>query len=145
MKSPKAFRIAARLVAGLGLLVAAVLYLVAAPGVDSAEGALLGGGVVVSQGAIMRTLAVLDIAAGLWVLLRPRSYPGLTAAVVAVISLWLAPRLSDPALVDLGVVPIDVRFVTHPLEVSVVIAGLAVAAFWMSRNLTNRARAGRRG
>ncbi|WKK71960.1 hypothetical protein Q0F99_02200 [Rathayibacter oskolensis] len=93
----------------------------------------------------MRTLAVLGLGAGLWVLVRPRSYPGLTAALVGVISLWLAPRLSAPALLDLGVVSLDVRFVTLPLEVSVVIAGVAVAAFWMTRNLKSRARAGQRG
>ncbi|MWV50783.1 hypothetical protein GRS96_16045 [Rathayibacter sp. VKM Ac-2803] len=145
MKSPKALRIAARLVAGLGLVLAAVLYFLAAPGVDSADGALLGGGVVVSQGAIMRTLAILDLAAGVWVLVRPRSSPGLTAALVAIVSLWLSPRLSAPALVDAGALSLDVRFVTHPLEVSVVIAGLAVAAFWMTRNLKNRARAGQHG
>ncbi|SMH31749.1 hypothetical protein SAMN06295885_0635 [Rathayibacter oskolensis] len=145
MKNVRAFRIGARLWAGLGLLVSAVLYLLAAPGVDSAEGALLGTGVVLSQGAIMRTLAVLDVLAGLWVLVRPRSYPGLTAAAVGVISLWLSPRLSDPALLDLGAFALDVRVVTHPLEVSVVIAGLAVTAFWMTRNLKNRSRAGQRG
>lgn len=145
MKNLKAFRVGARLVAGLGLLIAAVLYLFAAPSVDSADGALLGGGIVVSQGAVMRSLAVIDVLAGLWVLLRPRSTPGLTAAVVGVVSLWLAPRLSDPALVDLGAVVVDVRFITHPLEVAVVIAGLAVAAFWMTRTLGSRARAGRVG
>lgn len=145
MKNLKAFRIGARLVAGLGLLIAAVLYLLAAPGVDSADGALLGNGIVLSQGAIMRSLAVIDVLTGVWVLVRPRSYAGLTAAVVAVVSLWLAPRLSAPALLDLGPVDLDVRFATHPLEVAVVIAGLAVAAFWMTRTLGHRARAGRAG
>lgn len=141
MKNSRAFRIGARVWAGAGLLLVATLYLLAAGGVDSAEGAQFAAGVSVSQGAVMRTLAALDIAAGVWVLVRPRSYAGLTAAGVAVISLWLAPRLRSSALVDIGPVDLDIRFVTHPLEVSVVIAGLAVTAFWMTRNRSARARA----
>ncbi|KZX21139.1 hypothetical protein [Rathayibacter tanaceti] len=144
MKNIRAFRIAARVWAGAGLIVVAVLYLLAAGSVDSAAGAQFAAGMTVAQGAVLRVLAVLDIIAGAWVLIRPRSYPGLTAAAVAVIALWLAPRLGAPALVDLGSFALDVRFVTHPIEVSVVVAGLAVTAFWMTRNLSARARA-RRG
>jgi hypothetical protein len=142
MTKSRAFRIGARVWAGAGLLVIAALYFLAAPSVDAAEGAQFAGGVTVSQGTVMRILAALDVLAGLWVLVRPRSYPGITAAAVAVISLWLAPRLGSPALVDIGSLALDVRFVTHPLEVSVVIAGLAVTAFWMTRTLSARARAG---
>ena len=145
MKNPQALRIGARLVAGLGLLLAAVLYLFAAPSVDSADGALLGNGLVVSQGAVMRSLAVIDVLAGIWVLVRPRASSGLAAAVAGVVALWLSPRLSAPGLVDLGSFALDVRFVAHPLEVAVVIAGLVVAAFWMTRALSDRARAGRTG
>ncbi|PPG34467.1 hypothetical protein C5C44_15195 [Rathayibacter sp. AY1F6] len=144
MKNSRALRIGARVWAGTGLLVVAALYLLAAPSVDDAEGAQFAAGVSLSQGTVMRVLAVLDVLAGLWVLIRPRSYPGITAAAVAVISLWLAPRLGDPALVPIGALALDVRFVTHPIEVSVVVAGLAVTAFWMTRNLSARARA-RRG
>ncbi|NQX15119.1 hypothetical protein [Rathayibacter sp. VKM Ac-2857] len=142
MKNRRALRIGARWWAGLALLVIAALLLLSAASVDDEVGALLGNGVVFSQGALMRTLAVLDIAAGLWVLIRPRSYAGLTAALMAVIALWLAPRMAAPALIEVGGLAIDVRFLTLPLEVSVLIAGLAVTAFWMTRNLKSRARAG---
>lgn len=143
MKTPKAFRLGARLWAGIGLLVVAILSFLAAPTVDGADGALLGGGMVLSQGVILRSLAVLHALAGVWILVRPRSYSGLTAAAVAIIALWLSPRLSAAALVDLGSFDLDIRFVTLPLEVSIVIAGLAVTAFWMTRNLKRRARGGR--
>ncbi|QHC59662.1 hypothetical protein [Rathayibacter sp. VKM Ac-2760] len=141
MKNRRALRIGARWWAGLALLVIAALLFLSAPGVDDEVGAQLGGGVVLGQGALMRTLAVLDVAAALWVLIRPRSYAGLTAALVAVIGLWLAPRMGAPALLDLAGFALDVRFVVLPLEVSVVLAGLAVTAFWMTRNLKSRARA----
>ncbi|PPF23545.1 hypothetical protein [Rathayibacter rathayi] len=144
MTNSRALRVGARVWAGAGLLVVAALYVFAAPSVDAAEGAQFAAGVSLSQGVVMRVLAVLDVVAGLWVLIRPRSYPGITAAAVAVISLWLAPRLHDPALVPVGTVALDVRFVTHPIEVSVVVTGLAVTTFWMTRNLSARARA-RRG
>jgi hypothetical protein len=142
MKNRRALRIGARWWAGIALLLIAVLLFLTAPGVDDEVGALLGNGVVFSQGALMRTLAVLDAAAAVWVLVRPRSYAGLTAALVAVIGLWLAPRMGAAALLELGGLALDVRFVVLPLEVSVVVAGLAVTAFWMTRNLKSRARAG---
>ena len=142
MKNRRALRIIARWWAGLGLLVIAVLLFLSAPGVDDEIGALLGNGVVFSQGALMRTLAVIDTAAALWVLIRPRSYAGLTAALAGVIGLWLAPRMGAAALLDVGAFDLDVRFVVLPLEVSVVVAGLAVTAFWMTRNLKTRRRAG---
>jgi hypothetical protein len=142
MKNRTAFRRGARWWAGPGLLVAAVLYFLGAPQVDGADGALLGGGVTVSQGAVMRSLAILDVVAGLWVLLRPRTYPALTAAAAGLISLWLSPRLSAPALLDLGAFALDVRFVVHPIEVTVIVAAVAIVIASLSRSFQTRARAG---
>ncbi|KQQ22633.1 hypothetical protein ASF48_05500 [Rathayibacter sp. Leaf299] len=144
MKNRIAFRRGARWWAGIGLLVAAALYLLGAPQVDDADGALLGGGVTVSQGVVMRSLAVLDVIAGLWVLIRPRTYPALTAAAAGLIALWLSPRLKDPALVDIGGFALDIRFVVHPLEVVVIVAAVAVVVSAVSAGFQKRARTGQR-
>ncbi|MBF4461698.1 MULTISPECIES: hypothetical protein [unclassified Rathayibacter] len=142
MKKLRAIRVGSRWWAGAGLLVVAVLSFLAAPGVDAVPGAMFGAGAEISQGALLRVLAVLDVIAGVWVLVQPRSYPGLTAAAVAVIALWLAPRMSAPALLDVGGFALDVRFVILPLQVTVLLAGLAVTVFWMTRNLRARTETG---
>ncbi|AJM77233.1 hypothetical protein [Rathayibacter toxicus] len=138
MKNRAAFRLGSRLWAGSALLGVAILSLLAAPQLDAAEGALLGGGLAISQGAILRVLAVFDVLAGSAILVRPRSYQGLAAAAVAIVSLWLIPRFSRPILMDFGGFTLDVRVVIFLLEVSVVLAGLTVTAFWLTRNFGTR-------
>ncbi|MCM6761372.1 hypothetical protein NB037_02980 [Rathayibacter sp. ZW T2_19] len=145
MKNRTAFRRGARWWAGMGLLVAAVLYFLGAPLVDGADGALLGGGLTVSQGAVMRSLAILDVIAGLWVLLRPRTYPALTAAAAGLIALWLSPRLSAPAPLNVGAFAIDIRFVVHPIEVVVLVSAVSIVVSSVAQGFRSRAQAGQRG
>lgn len=133
-----AIRIGARLWAGLGLLVCAALYFLIAPQVDGAESAQLGQGVVLNQGVLMRFVAVIQILAGLWVLILPRTGAGLTAALVGVIGLSVIPRMQAPTSLDLGLFALDARFVIWTIEVVVVVAGLVVTLFWMTRNMKKR-------
>lgn len=139
MKNKTAIRIGSRLWAGLGLFACAALYFLIAPQVDGAEAAQLGQGVVLGQGFLMRGVAVVQVLAGLWVLVMPRAGAGLTAALTAVIGLSVIPRMSEPTSLDLGLVAIDARFLIWTIEVVVVLAGLVVAFFWMTRNLNKRA------
>ncbi|NQX12066.1 hypothetical protein HQQ80_10555 [Microbacteriaceae bacterium VKM Ac-2855] len=144
MNKRTAYRIGARLWAGLGLLACAAIYFIVAPQVDAAESAQLGQGVVLTQGVLMRFLAVAQALAGVWVLVMARTWPGLTAALAAVIGLSVIPRLSATTSLDLGFVAFDARFLIWTLQVIVIVAGVAVAFFWMTRNIKPRtAAAGR--
>lgn len=133
MKNRRANRLGAVLWTGLGLIGLGALYFFLAPSVESEVGALLGQGVTISQAAIMRSLGVVDVLAGLFVLIRPRMWPGLVGAGVAAIGLSLLPRLKAQPPIELGSLVFDGRILIVILQIVVIVTGIAVAFFWQTR------------
>jgi hypothetical protein len=134
---------AGRLIVPAALFASAAIAFLVTPQVDEFTSVRLGFGITVSEGFLMRTIAILQVIAGIWVAIRPRFDAIIGTFIAAGAGLDMLRRLQHPALIDIGAVTIDARIVIVILELAALVfaAALAlsrVAALWAQRQHNQR-------
>ncbi|SDZ39696.1 hypothetical protein [Herbiconiux ginsengi] len=119
------------------LFVSAAIAFWVTPQVDEFTSVRLGFGITVSQGFLMRAIALLQVIAGIWVAIRPRFDAIIATFIAAGAGLDMLRRLQHPALIDIGAITIDARIVIVILELTALVFAAALA---LSRTATLWAR-----